>query len=124
VVSTADPHLRATPAIGIMAAFQHYWTSSIRTNVIYGQTQVTNTAFQPKTTYHKSQYGSVNIIWNPFGSLEVGAQYHYGWKELKDGASGNASRFQISAKYSFVKVDRDKKLIASAGSEKPAKEKD
>src|SRR5262245_23676878 len=124
VVSTADPHLRATPAIGIMAAFQHYWTSSIRMNVIYGKTQVTNTAFQPKTTDHKSQYGSVNMIWNPFGSLEIGAQYHYGWKDLKDGQSGNASRFQISAKYSFVKIDRDKKPVASANSEKTTKGQD
>jgi hypothetical protein len=124
VISAADPHLRATPAVGIMAAFQHYWTSSLRSNVIYGQTQVTNTAFQTKSTYHKSQYGSVNLIWNPFGSLEVGAQYHYGWKDLKDGEKGNASRFQISAKYSFVKVDRDKKMVASANSENPTKAKE
>ena len=113
VVSVADPHLRATPGVGIVAAYQHYWSKSLRSNVIYGQAQVTNTAFQPKSTFHKTQYGSVNVIWNPFGSLEVGAQYHYGWKELKDGEKGNASRFQLSLKYSFVKVDRDKKLVAS-----------
>src|SRR5262249_734072 len=103
---------------------QHYWTNSLRSNVIYGETQVTNTAFQPKTTYHKSQYGGVNVIWNPFGSLEIGAQYLYGWKELKDGERGNPFRIQISMKYSFIKVDRDKEKVLAANSETNQKTKD
>ena len=124
VISTAEPRLKATPAVGIVAAYQHYWTKTFRSNLIYGEALVTNTAFQPNTTFHKSQYGSANLIWNPFGSLEVGIQYHHGWKELKDGERGNASRFQISAKYSFVKIDRDKKQMASTNSEPPAKTKE
>ncbi len=31
-------------------------------------------------------------------------EFLYGWQVLKDGQSGNAPRFQLSAKYNFVKV--------------------
>jgi hypothetical protein len=109
VVSTAEPHLKATPAVGTEAAYQHYWNKNLRSNLVYGFAQVQNTAFQPGTTYHKSDYSAANIIWNPFGSLNVGGEFLYGWQVLKNGHTGNAPRIQLSAKYSFVKVDRDKK---------------
>src|SRR5262249_51885497 len=75
VISDTNPHLKATPAVGIVADYQHYWTDRLRSNLIYGFTQVTNTAFQAGATFHESQYGSANVIWNPFGSLEFGLQY-------------------------------------------------
>jgi len=49
-----------------------------------------------------------NLIWNPHGSLNVGAEFLYGWTMLQNGTKGNAPRFQFSAKYSFVKVDADR----------------
>jgi len=108
VISTAKPHLKATPAVGAEAAYQHYWKKSVRSNLVYGYARVQNTDFQPKSTYHRSEYTAANLIWNPFGSLNVGAEFLYGWQVLKNGQTGNAPRIQFSAKYSFVKIDRDK----------------
>jgi hypothetical protein len=48
------------------------------------------------------------MIWNPFGSLNVGAEFLYGWTMLQNGQSTNVLRFQLSAKYSFVKIDADR----------------
>ncbi len=45
-----------------------------------------------------------NLIWNPFGSLTVGGEFLYGWRDNKDGSTGNAPRIQISAKYNFVRT--------------------
>ena len=109
VISTAKPHLKATPAVGSEVGYQHYWSKTLRSSLVYGFVQVQNTQFQPGSTFHKSDYSAANIIWNPFGSLNVGAEYLYGWQVLKNGQTGNAPRFQVSLKYSFVKVDRDKK---------------
>ncbi|HET8924112.1 MAG TPA: DcaP family trimeric outer membrane transporter [Candidatus Acidoferrum sp.] len=109
VISTANPHLKATPALGAEAGYQHYWNKSLRSNLVYGHAQVQNTGFQPKSTYHKSEYTAANLIWNPFGSLNVGAEFLYGRQVLKSGQTGNAPRIQFSAKYTFVKIDRDKK---------------
>ena len=109
VISTAKPHLKATPAIGSEVGFQHYWSKALRSNLVYGFAQVQSTDFQPGSTFHKSHYSAGNVIWNPFGSLNVGAEFLYGWQVLKNGHTGNAPRIQFSAKYSFVKIDRDKK---------------
>lgn len=109
VISVAKPHLKAIPAVGAEAAYQHYWSKGLRSNLVYSYAHAQNTAFQPGSTFHKSDYFAGNLIWNPFGSLNVGAEYLYGWQVLKNGKTGNAPRFQVSLKYSFVKVDRDKK---------------
>jgi hypothetical protein len=40
-----------------------------------------------------------NLLWNPFGTLNVGTEFLYGWRVLKDNSSANAPRIMISAKY-------------------------
>jgi hypothetical protein len=97
------PHLKALPVIAPYGAYQHYWTKQLRSSAVYGFTQVQNSDLEPGSTYHQANYGAANLIWNPIGSLNVGAEYLYGWKVLKDRSSANASRFMFSAKYNFVK---------------------
>jgi hypothetical protein len=97
------PHLRATPETAAEGAYQHYWVPRLRSSAVYGFVQVVNSSFQPETTYHRGEYTAGNLIWNPAGSLTVGAEFLYGWQVLKNGAEGNAPRIQFSAKYSFVK---------------------
>jgi len=109
VVSVSDPRLRATPEVGVEGSYQHYWAKAMRSNIVYGHAQIENTEFQPAKTFHKSDYTAANLIWNPFGSLNVGAEFLYGWQVLKNGQTGNAPRIQFSAKYNFVKVDPDAK---------------
>jgi hypothetical protein len=109
VISRAQPHLRATAATAAEGAYQHYWNRAVRSNLVYGYVQVENTLFQPATTFHKSNYASGNLIWNAVGSLNVGAELLYGWQEQKGGARASAPRIQLTAKYSFVKIDRDEK---------------
>jgi DcaP outer membrane protein len=104
VISVDDPHLRATPEVGVFGAYQHYWTKLVRSSVVYGFAQVENTDFEPGSTYHKSDYSAANLIWNPIGSFNVGAEFLYGWQVLKNGQSGNAPRVQFSAKYNFVNL--------------------
>ena len=101
--STQDPHLKAVPVVATYGAYQHFWADKVRSSVIYGFVQVDNTAFQAATVFHQSNYSSANIIWNPLGSLIVGAEFLYGWQVLKSGESGNAPRLMLSAKYNFVK---------------------
>jgi len=101
VISSAEPRLRATPVIAPYFGYQHYWASKVRSSAIYGFDQVTNTAYQPGSTYHKSNYTAGNLIWNVFGSLNVGTEFLYGWVKKKDNSSVNAPRIMFSAKYDF-----------------------
>jgi DcaP outer membrane protein len=100
-------HLEATPAVGVEASYQHYWFKRFRSSAIYSYAAVNNTDLAAPTTYNHGTYTGTNLIWNPGGSLNVGAEFLYGWIMLQNGQSANAPRIQFSAKYSFVKVDPD-----------------
>ena len=106
--SAANPHLEATPAVGVQAAYQHYWFKSLRSSAVYSYAAVNDTDLAAPTTYNHSTYTAGNLIWNPYGSLNVGAEFLYGWKMLQNGQKANVPRIQFSAKYSFVKIDADR----------------
>lgn len=109
--SGVTPHLQATPAVGVAAAYQHYWLRRLRSSAVYSYAGVHNTvlfdAAEP-TTYNHATYLASNLIWNPYGSLNVGAEFLYGWAMDQNGLKANAPRIQFSAKYSFVKVESDR----------------
>ncbi len=102
--SSTNSSLKAIPLFGTYASYQHYWTPALRSSATGSYVKVDNTAFQAGTTYHRSTYSSVNLIWNPVGSLDVGAEFLYGWVQNKSGATGNDPRFQVTGRYTFVKL--------------------
>jgi len=105
LASLTNPHLEATPAVGVEGAYQHYWAKSLRSSWFYSYAAVNNTDLAPGTTFNHSTYTGGNLIWNAYGSLNVGAEFLYGWTMLQNGQKANAPRIQFSAKYSFVKVE-------------------
>jgi hypothetical protein len=101
--SLTDLSLKALPLTAAYGSYQHYWSPNMRSSATIGHVNIDNTAFQAPDTYHKSTYSGLNLIWNPFGSLDVGAELVYGWVKDKSGASADAPRFRITARYNFVK---------------------
>lgn len=99
--------LEATPAVGVEASYQHFWIKGLRSSAIYSYSAVNNTSLASGGTYNHGTYTGANLIWNPYGSLNVGAEFLYGWVVEQNGQKANAPRIQFSAKYSFVKVDPD-----------------
>ena len=104
VGSLQNPHIQALPVVATYGALQHFWAERLRSSAIYSFVQVQNTEAQLGSVYHQGNYTGGNIIWNPFGSLSVGGEFLYGWRDNKDGSTGNAPRFQFSAKYNFVRT--------------------
>ena len=100
--------LRSTPAIGVEGSYQHYWTKRWRSSAVYSYAAVDNTRLATGTTYNHGTYTAANLIWNPGGSLHLGAEFLYGWIVEQNGGKASAPRIQFSAKYTFVKVDRDR----------------
>jgi hypothetical protein len=105
----ARPHLQAVPETAIYGAYQHYWVTKLRSSAVFGFVQLQNSDLQSGSAYHKTFYYAGNMIWNPFGSLNVGTEVLYGSRENKDTASANDTRFMFSAKYNFVKTPPVKK---------------
>lgn len=103
--SIQNPVPKALPAIGISAAYQHYWARQLRSTATFGYASVENTSFQADNFFHRSQYFAGNVIWAPMRQFQLGAEALYGWQELKGGARGNATRIQFSTKYRFLTRD-------------------
>ena len=101
-------HLHTTPAVGVEAGYQHYWLKRLRSSTVYSYAAVHNTVLAAPTTYNHGTYTAANLIWNPAGSLNLGAEFLYGWTMEQNGQKANDPRIQFSAKYSFVKVDADR----------------
>jgi hypothetical protein len=104
VTSAQNPELKALPVVATYGGYQHFWFPRLRSSLVYGFVQVQNTEAQPGSTFHQSNYSAGNLIWNPFGSLTLGMEFLYGWRVNKDGSTGNAPRFMLSAKYNFIRA--------------------
>jgi hypothetical protein len=104
-----SPHLEAVPITAIYGGYQHYWAKKLRSSAVYGFAQTENTNLESASSYHQSNYGAANIIWNPFGSLNVGTEILYGWLVEQNRASADDTRFIFSAKYNFIKNAETKK---------------
>jgi hypothetical protein len=107
--SASNTHLEATPAVGVVGSYQHYWMRRLRSNAVYSYAAVNNSDLAPGTTYNHATYTGANVIWNPFGSLNVGAEFLYGWTMEQNRQKANAPRIQFSAKHNFIKVDPEEK---------------
>jgi hypothetical protein len=97
--------ITALPVTGAYGAYQHYWTSQLRSTVTFGYDRVQNTAFQPDDAFSKSYYTSGNLIWRPLKEYQftVGAEFLYGWQVLKDNSKGRANRVQLSLQYNLYR---------------------
>jgi DcaP outer membrane protein len=100
----ARPHLEAIPMVATYGGYQHYWSKPLRSSVVYGYVQAENTSLEPNSAFHRSQYTAVNLIWNPFGSLNVGTEFLYGSLVEKNNGKADAPRIIVSAKYNFIKT--------------------
>jgi len=100
--SQTNLSLRSLPLFATYGSYQHFWTPVLRSNANFGFVQVQNTTFQAGNTYHNSIYSSANLIWNPVGSLDFGAEFIYGWVQNKNGETANAPRIQFTGRYRFV----------------------
>jgi DcaP outer membrane protein len=103
----ADGHLVATPTGSAQFGYTHNWTKIYRSTVSYGYTRINSPVSDPGTTYHISNYATVNFIVQPTVRLLFGAEYVYGSLERKDGFKWVAPRIQASMTYYINKYRRD-----------------
>jgi hypothetical protein len=102
----ADGHLVATPTGSGSFGYTHYWNKLVRSTVSYGTLRINPPAGDPGTTYHESQYATVNLIVQPTVRLLFGVEYIYGSLERKNEFEWTAPRLQASVMYYINKYPR------------------
>ena len=56
---------------------------------------------QPADAFASSEYGAINLVWNPVERFIVGIEYLYGQRTNYDGATGLANRITIALQFTF-----------------------
>jgi len=46
-------------------------------------------------------YFAGNLVWSPIKQMDIGAEYLWGQRDNKNGATGTARRMQLSTKFTF-----------------------
>jgi len=111
-----DPEgdLKVIPALGAYVAYQHYWKRDpttffgstgllrdLRSTMVLGYTQVNNYDFQEDDAYRRTKRVTLNLIWSPITSIDLGFEFLWGERMNKNGERGNASQFQLVGTFFF-----------------------
>lgn len=91
--------LETVSAASGMLALTHHWSPQWRSVVAYSLSDVEDEIGLPGGALDRLQDAHLNLIWSPFKSFEVGGEIMWGERRNQDGAEGDATRLQISAKY-------------------------
>ena len=88
-------------AHALFAAYQHWWTDTLRSNIGGSFGEVDNLGGQPVTAIKNFQGAAINLVWNIIPRVTVGIQFGWARNEIKDGRDGTARRIQTSAQFNF-----------------------
>jgi hypothetical protein len=88
--------------LGVMAAYEHYWSSHVSSTVSYGygEQYYDDEQITPESLTHVAHYLSANLLWWFLGKYGyAGIEYIYGSRETPSGATGSAHRLQAALKF-------------------------
>jgi hypothetical protein len=86
---------------GWFLCYEHFWTDTVVTNILYGETTTDLPAALPDNTYRGARYFAANVIWLPVERMGVGLEFLFGERENKNGATGEVNRVQAGIQYKF-----------------------
>jgi len=104
--------LEAIRAFGAWAAYQHWWSKSLRSSATYGFVRLdSDFDLCPNPagtgTYKQTQYASMNLVWSPWPPFDVGLEYMFGHRTVTnstavDGSTtGQNHRVQFTMRWNF-----------------------
>ena len=110
--SATNSDLKAIPAFGLWAGYQHWWSKSLRSSATYGFMHLdSDFDLWPNPagtgTYKQTQYASMNLVWSPWPPFDVGLEYLFGSRTVTnstavDGSTtGQNHRVQFTMRWNF-----------------------
>lgn len=95
-------NIELTEVSGGHLAYQHWWTSTVRSSVVAGMAIADlATDIVPPNSNEKLASANLNLIWSPLPDLTLGVEWLYGYRRLIDERSGRLNRLQFSGIYRF-----------------------
>ena len=88
VYDPATSSIELLPLLGYYIGFEHGWSKTLSTAILYSAIGVDNLESQGDNAFKKSAYFSLNLIWRPDTALMFGAEFLSGDRRDKDGVRG------------------------------------
>jgi hypothetical protein len=114
VISADGKTLKTVQSFNAGAAYQHFWTDSLRSTVAVSFEQfyypkelfpATAATFAPPGIFgqlnRQFEDGHLNLIWSPIPPVDLGVEFIYLLRKTEGNQRGNLERTQISAKFKF-----------------------
>lgn len=96
---TPDGSLEAITVASGMLAYTRHWQPALRSVLTYSLSDIEDEPALSDSSIERIQDFHVNLIWSPFKAFDIGAELMWGERTDQNGAEGEATRLQVSAKY-------------------------
>ena len=100
-VLTADNDLRALDAWALVAGYEHAWNAKFKSTLSFSYAELDDLQGQPDTAIQSSTSMHVNLMYTPNRLIMIGGELMWGERENFDGATGDATRLQLSVRYNL-----------------------
>ena len=92
----------ALPVLGVVAFYDRYWNDRWSSSAGYSLVNIDNVLLQLPASFHRGQYGLVNLLHYPAKNLMMGGEFQWGRRSnFLDGFFFNDYKLQFSFKYNF-----------------------
>ena len=86
---------------GFYATYEHRWLTMLYSSFTYGMNSLEQESFTSDNIYSQGHTFRVNTFWDITDGAKAGGELIWGTRENKDGAIGNATRFNLLFYYDF-----------------------
>ena len=102
-VLDADGNLETFPAFAAVFGFGYDWSPRLTTQGSYAYGVLDTPDSRADLALERGGVGHLNLIWNPKDNeyFSTGAEIMYGKTRVQNGATGDATRLQLMAKFEF-----------------------
>ncbi len=91
-----------TEIIGSHLAYQHWWTTTLRSSLAIGAAYANqDTSIVPNTSNKLFASSHMNLLWSPNRKLTLGLEWLHAYRELENGNNGKIDRLHFSVIYKF-----------------------
>lgn len=101
-IAPQDGAAKAVPLLGLVAYYDHSWSDQFTSSIGWSMTKMWTTNQQDPSAFEVGQYASANLLFRPIPAVMTGAEFLFGERRDKGGATGTDFRLQVSAKVDFA----------------------
>lgn len=96
---TDDGDLKPLPYFGGFVGYTHWWNGKWRSTLTYGYVNIDDELSMGDEAYHRTDYASVNAVYQFRERMTLGWEFLWGYKEQQDRLNGDVWRLQFGIAY-------------------------